>query len=233
MGDGFAISPVPFRPVADETRARKPSSTSSSAPQDSHLRRDLKEAERLIDTGKIKGAEAIRIRALIDQAKISTTLGEIPEAKRLADQALDMARDEDGTILPVPSDKEEDESAPTTETVPQRQESQGEQEPLPSKQESSIYRDASSDSGISFKMGAPLTELQAPLAVMSHETTHLRHETEEAILHGHKVYQTVRILSQIDPATGKRHIAGGRAIVTIFPKTDPIPAPKSQIDVEV
>ncbi|HOE11727.1 MAG TPA: hypothetical protein PKJ23_09915, partial [bacterium] len=72
MGDGFAISPVPFRPVADETRARKPSS--SSAPQDSHVRRDLKEAERLIDTGKIKGTEAIRIRALIDQAEISTTL---------------------------------------------------------------------------------------------------------------------------------------------------------------
>jgi hypothetical protein len=198
------------------------------------VRRDLKEAERLIDTGKIKGTEAIRIRALIDQAKISTTLGEIPEAKRLADQALDMAHDEDGTLLPVPSNKEEDEkeSTPTAETVPQGQESQEEQEPLPSKQESSIYRDASSDSGISFKMGAPLTELQAPLAVMSHETTHLRHETEEAILHGHKVYQTVRILSQIDPATGKRHIAGGRAIVTIFPKTDPIPAPKLQIDLE-
>ncbi|HQO34808.1 MAG TPA: hypothetical protein PLG59_09115 [bacterium] len=234
MGDGFAISPVPIRPVSDETRTRKPSSTSSSATQDPHLRRDLKEAERLISTGKIKGAEATRVRALIDQAEISTTQGEVSEAQRLADQALDVARDEQGTLFPVSSGPKEEgkESGSTAETAPQDEKSQAEQEPLLKKQESSIYRDASSDSGISFKTGAPLTEEQAPFAVRAHETAHLLHETQEAILHGHKVYQTVRILSQIDPTTGERHIAGGRAIVTIFPKTDPTPAPKSQIDLE-
>ena len=227
MVDGIAITPAPLRTGTQEPLERK----RSFAREERLSAHALKEAERLLSTGQINGADATKLRALISQAKTNGENGQPSEAKRLANQALDLARElGENSSNTAPTGKEE-ESEPNNESIGPVDTPGGDKSGPIDKQESSIYRDGSGDTGISFKMGAPLTELQAPLAVRGHETSHLLHETQEAILEGRKVYAGIRILSQIDPHTGHQHVAGGRATVTIFPNIEQPEPQKPTIDI--
>ena len=220
MVDGLSI--VPVRPIQAPRTGK-----SFSVEQERSSERAAREAERILTAENIKGAEAIKVRALIQQVKATNQTGQSAEAQRLARHALQKAR-ELGNLpgITPPDDEEKEEeiqSAPDAEDLVNDAPAET-GSPL-DEPESSLYQDASGDAGISFKMGAPLTELQAPLAVRAHETTHLLHESQEAILEGRRVLSGIRILSRIDPNTGQRHVAGGRARVVIFPKIEP-PKPK-------
>jgi len=180
---------------------------------------------------QLEASEELRIRALIEQAKSSSQSGKAVNAYRLAHRAVQMAERFEESVPRSVSPKENRNERKRPEESQRAGGFDGEETALPNEPESSIYRDGSDDPGISFKMGAPLTDLQAPLAVRMHETTHLLHETQEAILEGRRVYAGIRILSRVDPQTGRQHIAGGRAMVTLFPNIEPVNPEHPTLDV--
>ncbi len=229
MSDAFSIAPV--RQISPQERESPRSERKPSEKRDTEPRREIREAERLVAAQDLEGADKLRVRALIEQAKSSEDSGKMRAADRLADRAIQMARrfEETSAAEAAPSEKEQ--SAESPENEQQSSRASEDESALPEKPRSSVYRDGSDDPGISYKMGGTMTELQAPLAVRMHETSHIIHETQEAVLEGRRVQAGIRILSRIDPGTGKQFIAGGRAMVTLFPNIEPTEPKRPTIDV--
>lgn len=196
---------------------------SDSAQRQESSERKVREAERLLAIGEIQGAQALKVRALVEQAKSSRLTGQTTEAERLARQAVREAREEDnytpGSAGPMDT-AEGEPPGPAHEPDGTLIQTDSTEQPPLSQPESSVYQDRSEDGGVSMKMGAPVTDLQAPLAVRSHETSHLLHEIQDAVLEGRPVQASVRILSRIDPESGEQYVAGGRAYVTLFANTE-------------
>jgi hypothetical protein len=234
MVDGLYIAPV--QQNTEETRVRR----LVSVEQERFSERAVREAESILTAGKVKGSEALRIRALIQQAKVSTQTGKPTEAQRLARQALHVARklgDLTG-ITPLDSEDENAQPAPDTGNVatatPALRQAQdvGEQDSPSAQSDRSVYRDSREDGDGSLQTGAPLSELEAPLAVRSHETSHLHHEIQEAVLEGRRVDADIRIPSRTDSDTGHQETAGGRATVVTFPNTEPVEPEEHKLNVK-
>jgi hypothetical protein len=227
MADGLSIGPV--RPTSQESRTRNPLAAQQVRTSELAVRK----AERILSAVNVKGADAIRLRSLIQQAKSSNESGQSIEAERLARYALEKAR-QMGKLPGVTAapDGETEEPLPAPDTEPAADDQPIETSPGLGEPDKTLYQDNSGDAGISFQMGVPLTELQAPLAVRGHEVSHLLHETQKAVLEGRPVQAGIRIHSHVDPQTGRQHVSGGRATVYIFPNFEPPEPENPMLDLE-
>ena len=181
------------------------------------MRRAASQAERIIQEERLTGADATRVRGLVEQAKSRDAEGNGADAERLARQALRSARSATGGMLAGVSDDEP--TGVAENAAPVQANADGDTyEPL--ERETTAYSDASSDGGVSFQGSVPLTPAQAPLAIAEHETSHLRRRSRDATLNGQKVMQSIRYIYRLDPESGEIRIAGGRARTIVFPKKE-------------
>lgn len=199
----------------------------TSTPVDGKTQRSIAEARRLIAQNHITGATAIRLSTMLTQAQQSSSSGKVVDAQRLAREALKLAQDESGsTGIPAAANEDADAAAQPEENPEETPASQAEgiDPNNPLQRNTTSYVDQSDDPGVSFQYAQPITQGQAPFAVMAHEISHVRRETSAAILNGQRVMASVTIHSRIDPATGERQIGGGQARVIVFPeiKTNPL-----------
>lgn len=196
-----------------------PIDPTSTASPDSRLRSSLSEAERIIQEERLTGAKAMRIRAMVDQAKQSGKEGKTDDAQRIARQALRLARGGEEAALaePEPAQPAANESEPAS-----GQQSNADGDTFePMERETTSFRDGSADGGVSLQASQPLTPAQAPLAVAEHETSHLRRNGREAILNGQRVLQSIRYHHEVDPESGEIRVTGGQARTLVFPKAEP------------
>ncbi len=196
-----------------------PISPPSTASPDSRLRSSVSEAERIINEERLTGAKAMRIRAMVQQAKQSGKEGKVDDAQRIARQALRLARGGEEAAQPEP-DAGQPVASETDPGAKQQSNADGDTfEPM--ERETTSFRDGSGDGAISLNASQPLTPAQAPLAIAEHETSHQRRNSREAILNGQRVLQSIRYHHEIDPASGEIRVTGGQARTLVFPKVEP------------
>ena len=207
---------TPFAPISYPGTVSAADSPKTDSPS---VRRSVSQAERIIQEERLTGADAMRVRGLLERAKSSDASGNASDAEHIARQALRTAQQAGGgtTLEASPSGAE---SGGRGEGGTRVQANSDGDTYEPMERETTNYRDSSSDSGVSFQSSQPLTAAQAPLAIAEHETSHLRRRSREATLNGQKVMQSVRYIHRIDPETGEIQVVGGRARTIVLPKKD-------------
>jgi hypothetical protein len=187
--------------------------------------RAISEAQRLLIQNKITGADAMRITSMISMAQKSQGSGKLVEAHRAAKEAVQIASqygdgltpvaketDKADSVSPGKADDEKDDRLPASESM-------GDEDGGLFDPKKTTYTDGSDDSGISFQYAQPISDIQAPFAVRQHEISHVRRDTQDAIINGQKVMSSVTVRHRIDE-TGSPFIDGGRARILIFPKKE-------------
>lgn len=193
-----------------------------AAPEADSSQRMMAEARRLLVQHKITGADAMRIQSMLEQAENSMGSGKRVDARRFAQEALELAKESNSASTPGPAGKEENaEETPAVESAanPNSSEEGGEgEEGIPvAEEEKGRYADRSEDAGVSYQYEQPLSHIQAPLAVRQHELSHVWRDTSDAIIEGKRVMATTTIFHRIDYESGKPYVAGGKAHIIIFP----------------
>lgn len=199
----------------------RPGDAGTSAPNGSHqeLDRQLTRARQALTRGGLSPADAAKLRSFLTLADRALSRGDLNAAQRYADDAEQASGMAPGSPGP--------ESLPSGPAEPTggRDEGAGPPERGPAdagdlgQAQRRTYHDVSSDPGVSFKQPTPLTEGQAEVMVRFHERQHIRRDTQAAAAEGRKVVQAYTTVSyRTDPATGRRYIKGGKAIVRTVSK---------------